>query len=122
MVGGREAGDVADLGHEHRGEDRADPGDGLDGPVAGVVGQGGLDALLGHLDLAFDDLHHVAEGLDPDGVGVAEGASVEQGGPSGAEQVAHRDRHPLLGQHRMHLRLEAGAQVDQFRPMADQLT
>ena len=31
-----EAGGVADLGHEHRSEDRADPGDGLGGPVAGM--------------------------------------------------------------------------------------
>ena len=31
-------------------------------------------------------------------------------------------RHPLFGQHRMDLSLEAGAQVDELGPVADQLT
>ncbi|MDX3530057.1 hypothetical protein P1P75_27500 [Streptomyces sp. ID05-39B] len=38
-----EAGDVADLGGEHGGQDRADPADGLDRLVAGVVGEPGGD-------------------------------------------------------------------------------
>ncbi len=31
---------VADLGHEHRGQDRADPADGLDGLVTGMIARG----------------------------------------------------------------------------------
>ena len=53
----REPGDVADLGDEHRPEQRADPGDLLDRGVAGISSQPvgdqpgeGVDLEVQHLD------------------------------------------------------------------------
>ncbi len=45
LLGSLEAGDVADLGDEHRGQDRPDTGNGLDRPVAGIGTQPARDQL-----------------------------------------------------------------------------
>jgi len=71
VPGAGEATDVADLGHEHCGQDGADPGDGLDGVEAGVGVEGGVDQALEHGDLTVDHLDQVAERFDPDGVRLA---------------------------------------------------
>ncbi len=105
----REAGDVADLGHEDGGQHGAHPTDGLDGPVTVVVVEGSGNASLEHGHLPVDDLDDVAQGLDPGGVGGAEGAGVEQGLSGHAEQIRHVHGHALLGQHGVHLGFEPGA-------------
>ena len=55
-----------------------DPGDGLDGLVAGVAGEALGDVALEHLDLAVVDLDQVPQRLHPQGVGVAQAALVEE--------------------------------------------
>jgi hypothetical protein len=51
------------------------------------------------------------------GEGAVQAHPVQQGLPGDPEQVADRHAHALLGQHRVHLRLEPGAQRDQFGPL-----
>src|SRR5262245_26125861 len=69
VPGGGEAGDVADLGDEHRRPGGADPGDLLDRPVAGMGGQSGGDPPGGQLDLPVEALDQPAVGVDPGPVG-----------------------------------------------------
>ena len=59
-VSGRKTGDVADLGHEHRGQDRPHPVDGLDGPIAPMVGQADSDAPIQRDDLAVISADQIA--------------------------------------------------------------
>ena len=49
MTGRGEPGDIADLGGEDRGGDRADSVDGLDGVIAGVVTEHVTDAEVSSL-------------------------------------------------------------------------
>lgn len=121
VAGGGEAAHVVDLGHEHRAEHRAHPGDGLDRGEAGVAGQGGPHLGVGRGHLPVVDLDQVPQGLDPDGVGPPEGDLVQQALAGHPEQVGHGHGHPLLGQHGMDLGLEPRAQADQLGPVADQL-
>ena len=54
LVGGAEAGDVADLGHEDRREHRPDAGDRLDRQVAEVAGEEAVQLGLGVADLVVE--------------------------------------------------------------------
>ena len=63
--GPAEATDVADLGDEHRGQHRPDPGDGLDRAVAGVGAQPAGDQLGEQLDLEVQRGDHPQRGVDP---------------------------------------------------------
>jgi hypothetical protein len=56
-----EAVDVADLGHEHRRQHRAHPGDGLERQVVDVAGQGGGDLPPKHRDLLVVGVDEAAQ-------------------------------------------------------------
>jgi hypothetical protein len=60
-----EAGDVADLGDEHRGQHRPDPGDLLDSAVAGVAAQPAGDQLGEQVDLEVDRGQQPQQRVDP---------------------------------------------------------
>jgi hypothetical protein len=55
LTGTGEAGDVTDLGDEHRGEDPSDTVDGLDGLVTGVATQCQVGLTLEGVDLTVVD-------------------------------------------------------------------
>jgi hypothetical protein len=59
-LGRGETADVANLGHEHRPERRADPVEGLDGPVAGIIDQPGRDAPIQAQHLGVIDRDQIA--------------------------------------------------------------
>ncbi len=120
--GALEAPDLSDLGHEDRGEDGADAGDGLDGAKAGVVGQEGSDQGLDGVELALAVGEERSERVDPGPIGRCQLDVDQELGAQDPEEVAHVHRHALFGQHGMDLGLEAGAQVDELGPIADQLT
>ena len=65
LRGSVEAGDVADLGDEHRGQDRPDPGDGLDRQVAGIGAQPAGDQLGEQLDLEVQRGDQPQQRVDP---------------------------------------------------------
>ena len=69
---------IADLGHEDRGQHRADARDGLDSVVAQIAGEDGGDLVLDHLDLAIDVPDELAQGVHPEAVGIAQMHVVEQ--------------------------------------------
>ena len=71
-AGGREAGDVTDLGDEDRGQDRADALDREQVPVAGVVAQSTVQLDLGRGDLVSQDQHQPALGGQPGRVGAGQ--------------------------------------------------
>ena len=98
VAGRGEPRDIADLGHEDRGQHRADAGNGLDGVVAEVAGEirGGLFFEQG--DLAVGVIDQVAQGLDAHPVGLGEVHLVEEDLAAYSEQVAHGHRHTLLRQ------------------------
>lgn len=64
MIGGREAADVADLGHEHGSQHRAHAVDGLHRPVTAVVLDGHVDAPVEDLDLPAVELDQVPQRLE----------------------------------------------------------
>ena len=122
QVSGRgEAGDVADLGDEHRRPGRADPGNLLDRPIAGVGGQPGGDPAGGQLDLQIEGVDQPAVGVDPGPVGDIQRGLVELGAAARPEQIRHRDLQALFGQHRVHPGLEPRADRDQLGAMPHQL-
>jgi uncharacterized small protein (DUF1192 family) len=59
-----EAGHVADLGHEHRGEGGADPADLLDRPVAAVPGEPVRDHRPERLDLPVVGVDELEQRVD----------------------------------------------------------
>ena len=69
LGGGVESGDVADLGHEYRAEDRPDPGDLLDRHITGVAGQPAPDDAGEQVDLKVQVLDEPAQRTDPGRVG-----------------------------------------------------
>src|ERR671911_499498 len=66
LLGLAEAGDVADFGDEYPGQHRPDPGDDLDGLVAGVSTQAAGDQLGEQVDLEVQRGDQSQQGVDPD--------------------------------------------------------
>lgn len=60
---------LADLGHEYGGQDGTHAGDGLDGPVAGVLGKGVGHQVLEVDDLGVNGVDQLEQGVDPAPVG-----------------------------------------------------
>jgi hypothetical protein len=60
-----EAGDVADLGHEQRVQDRPDAGDLLDRDITGIAGQTAPDDPGEQIDLEVQVLDHPVQRGDP---------------------------------------------------------
>ncbi len=116
-----EPGDIADLGDEDRCEDRSDPVDGLHRQIARMTGQFRRGPLRHDIDLEIEGVDQPAQRHHPGVVGRIQSQPVEQLLPADPEQIRHRHVHALFGQHRMDLRLEPGAQPDQFRPMPHRL-
>jgi hypothetical protein len=116
-----EAAYLADLGDEHRTQDRSYPGDGLDGSVTPVSAQPATGQVREHLDLEVQGLDHPAGRVNPGSKRRRQLHPVQQLLPTGTEQIAHRHRHPAAGEHRMDLAFHAGAQRHQLGPVAHQL-
>lgn len=74
---------------------RPHAGDGLHRPVAGVTGQLPVDEAFEHAHLPVEHLDQVPQGLDPHGIGPAQGAGVQQSLAGHSEQVAHGHGHAL---------------------------
>ncbi len=78
LSGGPEPRDVADLGHEHRGEQGADTWDLLDRLIAGVAAKLVTHVTLELCDLVVENLDQVPERLDAGAIGCGELASLQQ--------------------------------------------
>jgi hypothetical protein len=113
---------VADLGDKHRGPDRPDPRDLLDHPISGVGGQAGGDPPAGQVDLGVEGVDDPQVGVHPGPVGPVQRCRGELGPPGRPEQILHLQVQALFGQHGVHPGLEPGADHDQLRLVADQLT
>ena len=120
MPGGEESRDVADLGHEYRGQHRADPGNGLHGVVAEVAGEAGGALFFEHGDLVVDRLDQVPQGLDSHPEGVGQVDLFEEHLAAHPEEVTHGHAHALFRQDGVDLGLEAGAQMDELGSVADE--
>jgi hypothetical protein len=106
-----EAADVADLGDEHRPEQRPDTGDLLDRPVAGIRAQPPGDQPGEGVDLEVQRGDQPHQRVDP-ATGLhrqhraRQHRADEQLLATRTEQVAHRHRHAGGGEHGMDLALE----------------
>jgi hypothetical protein len=117
-----ETADVADLGAEDGGHRAPDAVEGLGSLIALVGAQALVDQALEDRHLPVVELDQVADGLDADAVGLGELHGVEVGSSRRTEHVGEARQHPLLAHHRVHLGLEARAQLDQLRSVAHQLS
>ena len=109
-----EAGDVADLGDEHRTQQWAHTGDLLDGLVAGIGAQPATDELGVQVDLEVQRGDHPQQRVDP-GTGLGrQRRGREQSSPARAEQITHRHLHAGAGEHGVDLVLQTRAQPDQL--------
>jgi transposase len=126
----RDAADLADLLRMNRlpeswippaATQRPDPGNGLDRLIAAVILQPGLDQPFEPVDVVVQHADQLPGGLHPLREPVIERQRLEHPLPAIAEQVTHRHRDTLLGQHRVHLTLQPGAQRHQLGPMPDEL-
>jgi hypothetical protein len=121
QVPGRgEAGDVADLGDEHRGPGRPDPGNGLDRPISGVGGQAGGDPSAGQVDLGVEGVDDPEVGVHPGPVGPIQRCRGELGPPGRPEQIFNLQVQALFGQHGVHPGFEPGAHGDELGAVADE--
>jgi len=118
LFGPPEASDVADLGDEYRGQHRPDPRDLQERPIAGVLTQPAGNQGGEQLDFEVQRLDQPQQRVDPGPRFRGQPRAGEQLPPARAEQVAHRDRHPGGGEHRVDLALQARAQPDQLGPVA----
>ena len=109
-----ETADVADLGHEDRGEDVTDTVDGLDGVVAGVVAEDEVDVAVQKADLALVDLDQVSEHGDAVEVGVGELERVELGVAARSPHVISTREDPVLGHDRVDWALRPVRRLDNF--------
>ncbi len=120
LRGATEAGHVADLGHENSGQDRSDPGDGLDGVIAAMI----LEDLRHHscedLDLVVERVDQAQQRIDASPVGVAQGHLIEEAASPNPEEVGDRHPHALLGQNGVDLGFEPGPDRHQLGAVADQ--
>jgi hypothetical protein len=112
-----EAGDVADLGDEHRGQHRPDPGDLLDSAVAGVAAQPAGDQLGEQVDLEVQLLDQPQDRLDPRPGLRGQAGRGKQLPTARSEQVTHRHLHAGAGKHPVDLALQVRAQTDQLGPV-----
>jgi hypothetical protein len=120
-AGGREPGDVTDLGDEHRGEHRADPRNRLDGGVAGVGAQTSGDEVGEQSDLELEVLDQPQLGVHPSPRRRWQCDPLQQLVALNSEQIAHRDCHPGTGEDGVDLALQVGLDPDQLGAVADQL-
>ena len=121
LLGPVEAGDVADLGDEHRGQHPPDAGDLLDRAVAGVGAQPAVDQLGEQLDLELQRADDPQRGVQPgpglDRQPLARRQFGQQLPARDTEQVAHRHPDARVREHAVDLALQARAQPDQLGPM-----
>ena len=103
-----EAGDVADLGDEHRGQHRPDPGDLLDRAIAGV-GRAAGRRRAWRTARSRSPARSISRSrrVDPGPRLRRQPRRGEQLLPARAEQVAHRHLHTGGGEHRVDLALQA---------------
>src|SRR3954454_18537219 len=113
--------DVTDLGDEDRAEGATDPVEGLDGLVTTVVAQQFVDATFEHPDLPVVTVDQIPQRLDAHPIRVGELHRVEQLLTFRAEHVTRLGQHTFFGHHRVHLRLEATAELHQPRSITNQL-
>jgi hypothetical protein len=113
--------DVADLGHEHRGQDPADAVEGLNRLVTVVALQPGVDGDVEHGDLAVEGGDQVAQRLEARLVGRRQVQLVERPRASGTPELLDGREHALFGQHGVDLSLEPGLDGSALRPVADEL-
>jgi hypothetical protein len=116
-----EPADIADLGHDHRGQHRADTRQLLDRGVPLMPGQQVAQHLLQQPDLGGEPASQLPQRGDLARVRLGQLELVEPGLPVHAEQVRMGDRDAELGQHRVHLVLDRGTRLDQPVPVAGQL-
>ena len=116
-----EPGDVADLGHDHGGQHRADAGQLLDDLVAAVAGQQVAGHVGEHGDLGGQLAGELAQRGDFPGIGLRQLQAVQPCLPAGPGQVGMGHRDAELGQHGVDLVLAAGAELDQLVPVAGDL-
>jgi hypothetical protein len=117
LLGSTEAGDVADLGDEHRGQDRPDPRDLLDRLVAGIGAQPPADQPGVQVDLEVQRGDHPQQRVDPRPGLHRQPGRGQQLPPVHPEQVAHRHLHTGAGEHGVDLILQTRTQPDQLRPV-----
>jgi hypothetical protein len=122
MAGGGKAGDVADLGAEDGGHDRAYAGDRLDGVIAGVVFEHAAHLALDHGQFPVEQLEEVPQGFHPQGVHPFEGHLVDEHLAAGAEHVVQLGQVAVLGHHRVDLSLRRRPKHGQLGPVADDLS
>ena len=96
LLGPAEAGHVTDLGDEDRGEDRADPVDGLHRPVARIAGQLRRGPPAHHVDLEIQRLDQPAQRDDPGVEGRIQPQIVEQLPPATPNRSDIGTRTPCL--------------------------
>ena len=87
LCGSGEPVHVTDLGDEHRGQNRADPGDGLYGPVTGVGDQPAADQPGEQVDLDIEVVDQPAQRPQPGQVRRGCVEPFQQADPGGGEQV-----------------------------------
>jgi hypothetical protein len=114
-----EAGDVPDLGDEHRREDRADPRQQLDGAVSGVGAQPSGDQPGEGVDLEVQRGDQPQQRVDPGPGFHRQSRGGEQLLPGRAEQVAHRHLYAGGGEHGVDLALQIRAEADQLGAVTD---
>jgi hypothetical protein len=95
-----EPGDIADLGDEHRAQDRPDPGQLLHRDIAGIGDQPPAGRAGRTVDLVLEVLDQSLQRLHPSPVRGRHPEMVEELGAPQAEQVRHRNTDPALGQQR----------------------
>src|SRR4029450_1025374 len=76
--------------------DGGHPGDGLDGQITNVAGQGAGNLPPEHRDLLVVEDQQPPQRGHPQGVGPSETELVQEPGAGHPEQVAHRPRTPCL--------------------------
>ena len=114
--------DVADLGHEHGGEDRANAGDGLDGLVAGMVGQNVGDQGRETVDLDAERVDQAKQRVDPKAVGVAKATSSSRDRRPTPKRLVTGTATPSLAKMACTWALSPERTADQLGAVADQFS
>ena len=105
--------------YEDRRQHPADTVDGLDRLVTGIVLQLGVNPGIQGVDLAVEVDDQIPQRLDPIRIRIGQLQGVQLGGAARSPHVHARWQHPVLGHHRVHLRLAARAITHQVEPVAD---
>ncbi|MHB1711515.1 MAG: hypothetical protein ACYCV7_08945 [Acidimicrobiales bacterium] len=90
--------------------------------MAEVAGEEPRSLLLERRDLTIEHRYQVTQALDADGVGLAQVHLVQEMLAARAEEIAHRHGDAFFGEDRLHLGFQSRAQVDELRPVPDELT